>query len=196
MARKIPADIAAALSAARGRVPIRKLPDGKAMGLDAPGSTATHQHIAQDQTRRFWNTCHGCGQRHETPVSPSLSCPRCSGSKLTHHEVREVRVKPGVPTVRCRCMSCGAEFPFAVTDDVAEEVRMLRCPTCNKRKVRINGVGRLRGKGGRFLFWNAARLRQKYSRRKGGEANAAPVVSRKEPSGASLAPFKDHPPVG
>jgi len=82
-ARRVPADLAAAMAAARGRVPIQKLPAGKAEGAGDIYAWASNRLAGRGGvTRRPLTTihCESCGHETDIDINPRhiiLKCRRC-----------------------------------------------------------------------------------------------------------------------
>jgi hypothetical protein len=87
--RAVPADLAAALSAARGRVPIQKLPAGKAEGAGELLSWSQNRRVGRGGvTRRplVLIRCNSCRHEVEMDVDPRrfiLKCRYCGS-----HDIR------------------------------------------------------------------------------------------------------------
>jgi hypothetical protein len=87
-ARRIPAELAAAIAAARGRVPVRKLPPGKAEGAGELHSWASNRRAGRFGVRRRALTtihCKACGYDVEMDIDPRhvvLKCWKCGSRKI------------------------------------------------------------------------------------------------------------------
>jgi len=181
MALTIPADMAHALAAAGERVPVRKLPDGRAMGLPEQEKIV--------ERKKFWNVCHGCGLRHETQVLPAPHCPKCEGSRIRAREFAEPEpLQYPSAAIGCACRSCGLKWRVAASKDIVERARYLRCPRCNGRKIKLDGVGRLCGKGGRFLVHNVAKLNYRVDKQQE-KLDRLRARSQRATGGKLLVPF-------
>jgi hypothetical protein len=88
MAREIPADLAAALVAAHGRVPVRKLPDGRAEGAGDLHAWASNRKAGRfGVTRRplVLIRCKSCHYEVEMDIDPrrvALKCRRCGSRNI------------------------------------------------------------------------------------------------------------------